>query len=483
MCNRLTPPIVTMCAAVVVLAFMSGRVEAAGLPEAWVQALAVDPVDSSIVYAGTTVGIYKTTDAGANWARLETSLSSPDVTALAIDPTARCTVYAGVDSHVENRLIRFFPTPVFEIQNSTEILLVSTDCGATWTLAANWPGRAVYDLAFDGASPPTLLARVTVNSLSGGLPSRVDDVVQFTTTATNLVYTDGGGGQLGSESAIAADPSDPCVAYVANRHGHVWKASGCAPFAWTRIAILEAPGRQTQARSVAVHPSNHSILVGTYAQLTTCCTPGGTIHRKTDATDWTIALLAPEAINTIVFAPGREQVAYAAGNGGIVYKSLDEGATWAAGRTIGKSVAALAAGAAPLFRGYAGGFGYVQPFGCHAGADTSEAIAADCAFTDPVLGPGSIIIKAAHVAELRTRIDRLRGQQALPAAAWSDPTLEAGVTPVRARHVLELRQALADVYAASMLTPPTYTDPDLGAGTVAKGVHITELRLAVERVE
>ena len=54
---------------------------------------------------------------------------------------------------------------------------------------------------------------------------------------------------------------------------------------------------------------------------------------------------------------------------------------------------------------------------------------------------------------------------------------------VRAPHIAELRTAPAAVHGARGLTPPTYTDPALAGGMVIKRLHITELRAAVVAIE
>jgi hypothetical protein len=100
-------------------------------------------------------------------------------------------------------------------------------------------------------------------------------------------------------------------------------------------------------------------------------------------------------------------------------------------------------------------------------------------FTDDLLTPGVTVIKAAHVVELRTRIDSLRAQYGLGAFYWTDPTLTVGFTPVRAQHVLQMRQALREAYLVAGRTPPSYSDPDLTIGTAIKVVHISELRAAI----
>jgi len=106
-----------------------------------------------------------------------------------------------------------------------------------------------------------------------------------------------------------------------------------------------------------------------------------------------------------------------------------------------------------------------------------------CAFTDDALTPGVTLIRAAHIAELRVRIDLVRARLGLEGFAWRDPTLTPGVTLVRAQNVVDLRDALAEAYTAAGKPLPTYTDPNLQAGTVARGVHITEIRAAIVAVE
>jgi hypothetical protein len=106
-----------------------------------------------------------------------------------------------------------------------------------------------------------------------------------------------------------------------------------------------------------------------------------------------------------------------------------------------------------------------------------------CAFTDDPLTPGVTLIKAAHIAELRLRIDLVRAALGLGAFAWIDQTLTPGVTAVRAQHIVDLRNALTEAYTTAGKAVPTYTDPNLQAGTPSKGVHITEIRAAVVAVE
>jgi hypothetical protein len=68
-------------------------------------ALAIDPETASTIYAGTTGGVFKSTDAGVRWSPTNAGLPGPTnfienggpyVHALAIDLQNSATVYAGI---------------------------------------------------------------------------------------------------------------------------------------------------------------------------------------------------------------------------------------------------------------------------------------------------------------------------------------------------------------------------------------------------
>lgn len=73
-------------------------------------------------------------------------------------------------------------------------------------------------------------------------------------------------------------------------------------------------------------------------------------------------------------------------------------------------------------------------------------------FTD-TLTPGSTVVKAIHLNELREATNTLRMRYSLSPFAWTDATIVANVTPVRAVHVTELRDALNTAYVAGRAGP------------------------------
>jgi photosystem II stability/assembly factor-like uncharacterized protein len=79
-----------------------------------VNTLVTDPKLPGTVYAGTTNGLFKTTDAGASWIRIESGLADTYISVLLVDPSNPNIVYAGTRKGVHK----------------------TTDGGAAWKLAS-----------------------------------------------------------------------------------------------------------------------------------------------------------------------------------------------------------------------------------------------------------------------------------------------------------------------------------------------------------
>jgi uncharacterized protein (TIGR03437 family) len=113
-------------------------------------ALAVNPVNDSIVYAAAPGGgIWKSQDAGATWSPVFETQSSLQVCSLAIDPLLPDVVYAGTGDGQSPR--------------DTQGVARSTDGGQTWTAQARMTTRPVCALAID----PTNTSRIFAGSAEG----------------------------------------------------------------------------------------------------------------------------------------------------------------------------------------------------------------------------------------------------------------------------------------------------------------------------
>jgi photosystem II stability/assembly factor-like uncharacterized protein len=115
-----------------------------GLSDVDVLSLAIDPTDDLVLYAGSTNGVFKSTNGASTWVRTSVGISDYTlIKSLAIDPTAPSTIYAGAAGW--------------------ESLYKSTDGAATWTLSDMGipngnAGTDVLALAVDPSDPATVYA-------------------------------------------------------------------------------------------------------------------------------------------------------------------------------------------------------------------------------------------------------------------------------------------------------------------------------------
>jgi photosystem II stability/assembly factor-like uncharacterized protein len=105
-----------------------------------VSALAIDPKDPRVVYAGTEGGVFKSTSYGDTWAHASEGLGNLTVRTLALDPRDPRILWAGTDKG----------------------LFKTTDGGATWSPpgTGGFSGSRVHVLALDRAEPDRLYAGI-----------------------------------------------------------------------------------------------------------------------------------------------------------------------------------------------------------------------------------------------------------------------------------------------------------------------------------
>ncbi|MGZ4391521.1 MAG: WD40/YVTN/BNR-like repeat-containing protein [Gaiellaceae bacterium] len=122
----------------------------------YVQALAIDPGDSAVVYAGVygaaVRGLYKSSDGGSNWQSVTDALNI-DVTAVALDPQDPSTVYVATTGGEGGVFKSTDGGTTWQPENS----------GLRWRVKAHtgkWitPTMAISALAIDPAHPTTLYA-------------------------------------------------------------------------------------------------------------------------------------------------------------------------------------------------------------------------------------------------------------------------------------------------------------------------------------
>lgn len=121
------------------------------------RALIIDPDTPETMYtAGVAGGIWKTTDAGANWLPLDDMMTNLAVTTLVFDPNDSNTIYAGTGEG-------FFNGDALRGDG----VFVSNDAGATWTQLANTAANRDFHYVNKLAASPNVEGRLYAATRAG----------------------------------------------------------------------------------------------------------------------------------------------------------------------------------------------------------------------------------------------------------------------------------------------------------------------------
>lgn len=110
-------------------------------------------------------------------------------------------------------------------------------------------------------------------------------------------------------------------------------------------------------------------------------------------------------------------------------------------------------------------------------ADSFADLATTVIFTDDPLTPRATVIKAVHLAQLRTAVNAVRSLAAMSPTSFTDAA-SPGVK-VKAIHITQLRTSLDQALSALSLSSGGYTD-SIVPGVVVKAVHFQEVRNKVK---
>jgi photosystem II stability/assembly factor-like uncharacterized protein len=130
-----------------------------------VPALAINPIMPTTLYAGTSGGVYQSTDSGGSWSAVNTGLSNLSVSTLAIDPTTPSILYAVADGGNYQSI-------------DSGGVYRSTDRGSSWsvtglsTLAQT--DLRVLALAIDPTTPSILYAATLLAGSDGSIYRSTD---------------------------------------------------------------------------------------------------------------------------------------------------------------------------------------------------------------------------------------------------------------------------------------------------------------------
>lgn len=327
-----------------------------------VRCIVVHPSDANIAYIGAAAGgVWKTTNGGTTWTPVMDSANGIAMGALAMDPRNPSVLWAGTGEPVRRT-------------NSAYLgcgLLRSTDAGATWSPAGLSTVGSFARIIIHPAQPSLMMAAamntdagVWRSTNDGATWQRIFDgqAYDLTTNPSNPneffvaipdsgIYrtTDGGttwhrrmngiDGRIGRTSVQQA-PSQPSTLYALverNALGSIWKSTNSGE-SWT--ALYEATNGCFFAGScrpedsqgfynsfVSIHPTNPDI----------CLVGGIDIWRTSDGRNFDNLTrgyergrpMGPVHVDqhAATFAPSNPNIVYEANDGGMV-RSNDAGQTW-----------------------------------------------------------------------------------------------------------------------------------------------------------
>ena len=223
--------------------------------------LLMDPGNSNTLYAATTTGLYKTTDAGDNW----NLISNNTYGDLEFKPGDATVIYAG---------------------NKNGDVHISTDSGSTWSTALPTSGKRV-EIAVSANDPNIVYALVAApNSELYGIYKSTNSGNSYSVVynGINLLGWDCSGGDSGGQAwydlAFAADPNDADIIFLGGVNN--WKSSD-GGITWN---INNHWSSTCGGGAVNVHADKHYLAFQNGTSTLFECNDGGLYNTSDGGSTW-----------------------------------------------------------------------------------------------------------------------------------------------------------------------------------------------------
>lgn len=291
---------------------------------AGITTLAVDPINSTTIYAGTVYGLYKSANGGGVWNKSGNGL--PDqraVTALLIDPKNNSTLYAATSAAA---YLDSNPP-----DSATDgMIFKSADGGGAWfRIGASLTIGRVNTLAIDPADSKVIYAAAS----NGGVLRSADGGANWTTL--NNGFFSGGQPPVYGATAIAIDSSNSSRMFALVNGGLFRSVNGGANWALNlmgaapRALAMDSRNPSTLYAGTIGGNGNRSLFKTTDGGETWKAVGTGLISDNSSTFNLGVTALAIDPINPSIIYAGVEEVGdyfYK------VYKSADGGESWSPSR-------------------------------------------------------------------------------------------------------------------------------------------------------
>ncbi|MCH7606174.1 MAG: hypothetical protein IH962_03370 [Chloroflexi bacterium] len=273
--------------------------------DALVRALANKPDKPELVFAGTDKGLYRSDDAGQNWALIDSPMSGSCVWALAIDDSDPNLMFAGTGT----------PNPAGVFR--------STDGGKTWEKR---PMQVAEECPNVGVPRVTGIAIDPVSHRDVWVGLEVDGLRHSADGGDTWETINGAIPNPDVHNVAVAGGPPKTVVVVVNDDVYTSTNDGGE---WSRLGIKEV-FPFTYPRGITVQPGKPNVIFVTIGD----STPGrtGTVMRSKDTGKTWEQLPLPVDPNTAMWTvniqPSDPQVIFAGSRYGYLYRSGDGGDSW-----------------------------------------------------------------------------------------------------------------------------------------------------------
>ena len=257
-------------------------------------AIAIDPADARVVYAGTDT-IHKSVDGGASWRRADYGFTSAHVYAIAVEPGDGDRVYAFGDGGERP-------------EDPTQGFFASDDGADTWTATRDHPyihviavaGERIY-AGGDGLHRSDDRGRTWAATMRG-LPIRLSHYPDVRALAVAPTES----------RTIYAGSTDRGV-YVSRDGGDTWLSTGLSPLGVFSVTVDARDPRLVYATTAA---DERSPL------------PSGMYVSDDGGRSWRAASRGLVGALSVAAHPREPRVALAVATDAAVYRTADAGRTW-----------------------------------------------------------------------------------------------------------------------------------------------------------
>jgi len=263
-----------------------------------ISAFVPDPVDSQVVYAGTSGGVYKSIDGGVNW--LETPiLTAPNVLSVAVDKTDNSVLYAMVGDG----------------------LYKTTDGGGSWVFLNS--GKYCYEHASLTISPNNnQVLYVGYNtcgvykSVDGGVSwTQINNGLPLTLPSTDS-YT-----YINTVNSLVIDPSDDQTLYAGTYNGIYKTVDGGATWNAVNIGVQSTNNTSKIISFISIDPINTQTLFAGSSY------SSGMFKSIDGGATWTAITNPFNSSSSLLVSPADSKKLFLASPNGIATSS-DGGSTW-----------------------------------------------------------------------------------------------------------------------------------------------------------